>query len=547
MVALIQATLAFSLAFALIAVLSRWLSRAVGVRWWYWVWLLLALRLLIPFCAEWPQAPLVLDVAEVQRQTTLAPSETLAPAASPVPVAPQQGNWLRWAVPVYLAGAGLFAGYFMLNSLLFRRKLRRWSRPAQWAQTIQAFEAEKARLGIRRPVRLLVCPPLSGPALQGLFRPTVLLPSEAVDGSDLSFAFAHELAHLKHHDLWYKRLLLIVQGLHWFNPLVHVMAFLARNDLELACDSRIVERQDAHFRARYGYALLQIARSSRSPISSLGMGSGKQALKRRLGHLFDGKPRREGLAVVASVAAVLLFSGALLGQASALAAPHYANPEEYASSYFDPSNDGFYLLSASGHPSPAVVETSVVVYLDETEVPHQPASSGTLEENGPLPSIPALPDDVAASFMTATGLPLMPADAALSGYDIPALCMKPQASVLLLPSGDSATDGWWLQAGDTVSITLNMSENVPLVLGYRLQDGSGNWGMLYSGPVFSGVCTFTVPEDGSYSFLMANPAGQAATLQSGLIQLKGEPVYFTTTIAVQSFPDTTVMDDRPME
>ncbi len=549
MVALIQASLAFSLAFALVAALSPWLSRAVGVRWWYWVWLLLALRLLVPYAAAWPQAPLVLEAASAQTQVELTAAETQAPAAAPAPTEAQGAGWRRWVVPVYLSGAGLFGGYYAINGLLFQRRLRRWSRPAREKQTLTLFGQERARLSLRRPVRLMVCPLLPGPALQGLFRPTVLIPSEQMEPGDLELVFAHELSHLKHHDLWYKRLLLCVQGLHWFNPLVHVMARLARSDLELACDSRVVERQDARFRARYGYSLLKAAEAGRGrdPVAALRMGGGKQALKRRLGHLFDGQPRREGLAVVACIAAVLLFSGALLGQASALSTPQYASTDDYDPAYFDPSNLNFYLLSPSGRRDEALDATTVVFHSQTyaTSVLHPEDPAHQAGEPAPLPTT-TVAGQFSPAFGSAAGLPLPSSGSEAEAYAIPALGLKAYSAVALLPAGGNTPDGWMLQAGDVVSLSLNMSGDVPVELGYS-RDG-GRLGVFFSGSVSSGVCRFTVPEDGVYAFLVANPSGQQITLHSGAVQLNTEGSYRTTTTkAAESFAGTTVIDDGSWE
>ena len=146
MVALIQASLAFSLAFVLVAVLSPWLSRAVGVRWWYWIWLLLALRLLVPYSAAWPKAPLVLEASEAQTQVELTPIEAQTPAAAQAPAEAPSAGWKRWAIPVYCSGAGLFAGYYAINGLFFHRRLRRWSHPARRKHTLTLFSQAQARL-----------------------------------------------------------------------------------------------------------------------------------------------------------------------------------------------------------------------------------------------------------------------------------------------------------------------------------------------------------------------------------------------------------------
>ena len=75
------------------------------------------------------------------------------------------------------------------------------------------------RRGSTRASRWRACALLSAPVLVGLARPRILLP-EGLTGEKRAYALAHEAAHAKRRDLWYKALLLWVCALHWFNPLV---------------------------------------------------------------------------------------------------------------------------------------------------------------------------------------------------------------------------------------------------------------------------------------------------------------------------------------
>ena len=63
--------------------------------------------------------------------------------------------------------------------------------------------------------------------LAGFIHPTLYLPDERISRTDAAFIFRHELTHYKHGDLWLKLLLLAARCLHWFNPLVHLIARFA--------------------------------------------------------------------------------------------------------------------------------------------------------------------------------------------------------------------------------------------------------------------------------------------------------------------------------
>ena len=71
-------------------------------------------------------------------------------------------------------------------------------------QLIHLVESISKRIGLRRRVRLLVTAGRIGPAVVGLFRPTVLLPKVIVDGKsprELEPILAHELIHIRRGDL----------------------------------------------------------------------------------------------------------------------------------------------------------------------------------------------------------------------------------------------------------------------------------------------------------------------------------------------------------
>ncbi|KQM11238.1 hypothetical protein AOA80_09590, partial [Methanomassiliicoccales archaeon RumEn M1] len=84
--------------------------------------------------------------------------------------------------------------------------------------------------------RLLVCQGLKAPMLAGLLRPAILLPPGALSGEELGFSLLHELTHYRRRDVWLKTLVLWVNALHWFNPLMWYMVRLVERDIELACD-----------------------------------------------------------------------------------------------------------------------------------------------------------------------------------------------------------------------------------------------------------------------------------------------------------------------
>ena len=284
---LAQATLTTSAVILLLLLLGPLLSRRYAVRWRYWAWLAVAVRLLIPIDFSLPQAPVQLETPPDRVVYTTAPSPVLqAPAASDLPT-PPAASPSSPSVPastapeesvgaetvkaltlsqvlfrVWLAGALILLAWHLAGYLRFRRYLRRWAQPMEPPAFLPGLLRE---LNLTRPVRLLTCPGVRGPLMTGLLSPTVVFPQPPPPQGNLWFILRHELTHFRRRDILYKILLLCANLLHWFNPLVWVMLRTAEGDLERCCDQDVVKGLEPEDRSRYGQVILDAVRSGRQP------------------------------------------------------------------------------------------------------------------------------------------------------------------------------------------------------------------------------------------------------------------------------------------
>ena len=322
----LEISLAMSVVLAVLLALRPLLKKRLRAGAFYWVWLLAALRLCIPFNLSLPQAPVTVEAVPraVYRVDTVnsnpgnhhyaalteeeAASEEVAAENRPVdggsiqdvytPLFPLEGA----VAALWLAGAGAFLAWHLAKYVRFRLRVRRWGAPAEDAALLARFEAAKAELGVKN-LALLVCPAVGAPLVTGFVNPALLLPRETVSDGVLR----HELIHTRRRDLWYKLLLLLSRSLHWFNPLVHWMAAAASRDLERSCDEAAVAGRDAAFRAAYGAAMLDAVEEgieARAPLTTHFRG-GKAAMKERLLSIASGGTRKKGVALVCAAALVI--------------------------------------------------------------------------------------------------------------------------------------------------------------------------------------------------------------------------------------------------
>lgn len=95
------------------------------------------------------------------------------------------------------------------------------------------------RLQIRRKIRVKILADSVGPAIVGLFTPTILLPKVIVDklsDAELRALIAHELIHVRRGDLVWSLLQMIVNCLWWFHPVAGWLNCRLSNVTELCCD-----------------------------------------------------------------------------------------------------------------------------------------------------------------------------------------------------------------------------------------------------------------------------------------------------------------------
>jgi beta-lactamase regulating signal transducer with metallopeptidase domain len=158
--------------------------------------------------------------------------------------------------------------------------------------------------------RRVAADPTLGPALVGVFRPRLVLPqdfSTRFNEREQSLVLAHEAAHQASRDPLINALIEVFRCLNWMNPLVHVAAFHARADQEIACDAAVVARFPSERRA-YAEALLktQIARAY-PPLGCAWPGRSPSLLRRRiemLGRRLPGRARAAaGIAAIAALMA----------------------------------------------------------------------------------------------------------------------------------------------------------------------------------------------------------------------------------------------------
>ena len=319
---LMQIGLTVSLAALVPLILRRLMKKRYPARMVCVVWAILALRLLIPVQLTLPQAP----VQVMPRTSYVVQSDQTAFRQAGLPVTQTPTRWVTGTQAETLSAADtgtvktvditdiLLALWLagVISCILWQGigyyrlicSLKGKSQPVERADLHTILQEQCADLAIDREIPLRVSAAADCPMLAGFVHPTLYLPDERISRTDAAFIFRHELTHYKHGDLWLKLLLLAARCLHWFNPLVHLIARFAQEDIEVACDDAVVRGHDGAYRRAYGETILRsaIAQSQKRKALVSCFGDDKKTLMRRFEGLFDKSVKKRGVALVVMIA-----------------------------------------------------------------------------------------------------------------------------------------------------------------------------------------------------------------------------------------------------
>ena len=101
---------------------------------------------------------------------------------------------------LWLTGMTVMLLYALISYILLRRKVR---------ASVAMYD------------RVKECDEVDSPFILGIFRPEIYVPS-GIDENTLELVIAHEEAHLKRHDHWWKPFGFGLLAIYWFNPLCWV-------------------------------------------------------------------------------------------------------------------------------------------------------------------------------------------------------------------------------------------------------------------------------------------------------------------------------------
>jgi uncharacterized protein (TIGR03435 family) len=253
----------------------------------------------------------------------------------------QPTPFLSWVVMVWFAGTVVFwirltGGWVVaarMRSLLVRRA------PTEWQETLVSLGR---RIGLSRPVRLLVSALVEVPTVVGWLRPVVLLPVGALSGlpvDHLEALLLHELAHIRRRDALVNMLQSIAEALLFYHPAVWWVSGHIRAERELCCDDVAVAASGD--RLTYARALAQLESNRPAHINAaVAVNGGRLSdrIARLLGQARPAVRTGPGLGTLAAAILVAAAAYGLFAQSDAHPAFQVASIKRTPSSSINPTH-----------------------------------------------------------------------------------------------------------------------------------------------------------------------------------------------------------------
>ncbi len=258
------------------------------------LWGIVAVRLICPFSIESALSlipstetisPEIMMDWTPEISTGIEPLDQVVNPVISTSFAPQgmaSANPLQILIPVaanlWLLGVLILLAYTAISYLTLRYKLR---------------------TAVILRDNIFQCETVSSPFVLGILKPRIYLPY-AMDGKNLAHVVAHEQAHIKRKDHWWKPLGFLLLTVYWFNPLMWVAYILLCRDIELACDEKVIAELGNEQRADYTQALVACA-VNRRMIAACPLAFGEVGVKDRVKSIMNYRKPTFWIIVIALV------------------------------------------------------------------------------------------------------------------------------------------------------------------------------------------------------------------------------------------------------
>lgn len=241
-------------------------KKLFGYKWQYYIWLVPLLTFLLPLSFKIPETVLGESkvIGIISPQAINGVIKTASDSADHVKIN---------LITVWIAGVLMLFAFRIIRYAIFCRTLKKKSK--------RDFDFN-LRFSVRR------CR-IKSPVMTGLFKPTLFIP-KTLEGTELDFVIAHESVHYNRHDIVYKWFAVLMQTVHWFNPVSFLILRQIDEDCEISCDYEVSKMMSDVQRKDYMNLILSMA--SKRRILTTQMADSKSLIKKRFSAIISNPHKK---------------------------------------------------------------------------------------------------------------------------------------------------------------------------------------------------------------------------------------------------------------
>ncbi len=250
------------------------------------------------------------ETSVVQTQSQQQTTET------PVPTATPEKQTLPELYQIWAVGMVLFLLFHLVQYGRMQWYLHKGREKITDPALLESYQQlhKEMPILVRKP-RIYCHRGLPSSICVGLFRKTIYVDTQDRNLEEMKWVLRHELYHCDNGDMLGRWVFLVVQAMHWFNPLMYWLIDQLEWSTELECDAKVVDGADLQARKAYSMAILNSIREGNRKRSRLSTAfvENRKTLEKRLEAIVDIQQKKPGRIMFFLITGMVIFCFTFVG------------------------------------------------------------------------------------------------------------------------------------------------------------------------------------------------------------------------------------------
>ncbi|PJI08705.1 MULTISPECIES: M56 family metallopeptidase [Clostridium] len=294
----IKLSIMASVAAIIIWLIKLLFKNKLSSAWHYYIWFIIIIRLLLPYSLSSPVS--IYNTVNIDKNMSKATinSSTTQIINNPTTVNTKANhhnndfnqnscqNILHILSIVWVIVLGIACIYLLSIYTIFCFKIKS-ENDFRDVKICDTLEQCKKAMNIRRNIKIKNSKSVQTPCITGLITPVILIPEGLVHkltNDDVKYIIIHELAHFKRKDILINWIVIILNLIHWFNPILYFSFKRLKQDAEISCDAKALSYIKTKDHKNYGNTIINLVSLISLPTTNPWEVTmvGKSQIKRRI-------------------------------------------------------------------------------------------------------------------------------------------------------------------------------------------------------------------------------------------------------------------------